>query len=147
MGQRLVQARTLMESVAKETHVPIGRLEEIQRLHRTILAALEMLISSMPEVPNSYALACMSRETEVRQQLLLMARALRFGRVTLLYRRNNVPVTAAEICPSVEEGDKSTQGMHWLAMRFAEQIERLRLRLSEIERQWNIEGAWPLGGA
>jgi hypothetical protein len=38
----------------------------------------------------------------------------------------------------------STQGMHWLAMRFVEQVDRLRLRLSEIERQWNIEGARPL---
>jgi hypothetical protein len=33
--------------------------------------------------------------------------------------------------------------MHWLAMRLAEQVDRLRLRLIEIERMWNIEGAQP----
>jgi hypothetical protein len=47
-------------------------------------------------------------------------------------------------CPPPEATDMATQGMHWLAMRFAEQVERMRLRLSEIERQWNIEGARPL---
>jgi uncharacterized membrane protein YccC len=140
MGQRLVQARALMESVAKETKVPIARLEEIQRLHRSILAALEMLIASMPDITDAYALACTPSETAVRQQLLQMARALRFGRVTLLYQRIDAPAATAPVCPTPE-----TEGMHWLAMRFAEQIERLRLRLAEIERQWNIEGSRPLG--
>ncbi|WP_277185565.1 FUSC family protein [Caballeronia sp. BR00000012568055] len=139
MSQRLVQSRALMDSVAKETGVPLPQLEEIQRLHRSILAALEMLINSMPEAENTYAIACTPREYEVRQQLLQMARALRFGRVTLLYR--NVPAVA---CPPPEAADTATQGMHWLAMRFAEQVERMRLRLAEIERQWNIEGARPL---
>jgi hypothetical protein len=35
------------------------------------------------------------------------------------------------------------QGPYWLAQRLAEQVDRLRLRLIEIERQWNIEGAQP----
>ncbi|VXB73805.1 Fusaric acid resistance protein conserved region [Burkholderia sp. 8Y] len=143
MSQRLVQSRSLMESVAKETHVPVARLEEIQRLHRSILAALEMLITSMPDTPHGFALACTTQEQEARQKLLKMARALRFGRVGLLYVRADA--NAGTSAPA-ERGDDSTQGMHWLAMRFAEQVDRLRLRLSEIERQWNIEGARPLGG-
>jgi uncharacterized membrane protein YccC len=145
MSQRLVQSRALMDSVAKETDVPITRLEEIQRLHRSILAALEMLVSSMPDAADrhgAFALTCTPREYAVRQQLLRMARALRFGRVALLYR--NDAQAAGHEAPA-EEGDETTQGMHWLAMRFEEQIERLRLRLAEIERQWNIEGARPLG--
>jgi uncharacterized membrane protein YccC len=148
MSQRLVQSRALMESVAKETDVPIGRLEEIQRLHRSILAALEMLISSMPELgsAHSFALACTPRERQVRQQLLRMARALRFGRVSLLYRSNDASLQLTEPRADVEGDTTATQGMHWLAMRFSEQVERLRLRLSEIERQWNIEGARPLNG-
>ncbi|SAK59952.1 FUSC family protein [Caballeronia ptereochthonis] len=149
MSQRLVQSRALMESVSKETDVPIARLEEIQRLHRSILAALEMLITSMPDVTGAsesrFAIACSPREYAVRQQLLQMARALRFGRVGLLYRAVDVSAHAAQPCGD-DRGDPTTQGMHWLAMRFVEQVDRLRLRLSEIERQWNIEGARPLSG-
>ena len=148
MSQRLVQSRALMESVAKETDVPVARLEEIQRLHRSILAALEMLIMSMPEAagagPGRFAIACSPREVAVRQQLLQMARALRFGRVGLLHRVVDAPAPSPPC--GAEGGNDTTQGMHWLAMRFAEQVERLRLRVSEVERQWNIEGARPLNG-
>jgi uncharacterized membrane protein YccC len=147
MSQRLVQSRALMDSVAKETDVPLARLEEIQRLHRSILAALEMLVSSMPEVantPGGFALGCTRGEFEVRQQLLKMARALRFGRVSLLYRRDEAANRAPQMCGDATGENADVQGMHWLALRLAEQVERLRLRLSEIERQWNIEGARPL---
>lgn len=148
MSQRLVQSRGLMESVAKETDVPLARLEEIQRLHRSILAALEMLTASMPEVTadlgSRFSIACAPREVAVRQQLLQMARALRFGRVGLLYRAVEPPAELLRPCGEEGRDDTATQGMHWLAMRFVEQVERLRLRLSEIERQWNIEGARPL---
>jgi uncharacterized membrane protein YccC len=145
MSQRLVQSRGLMESVAKETDVPMAQLEEIQRLHRSILAALELLVMSMPEVasasPSRFAIACSPHEYAVRVQLLQMARALRFGRVGLLYRSVDAPAPAT---PCEDDGNATTQGMHWLAMRFVEQVDRLRLRLSEFERQWNIEGARPL---
>jgi hypothetical protein len=70
-----------------------------------------------------------------------MARALRFGRVGLLYA--GVDAMAKR---EGGEGESTQQGMHWLAMRFDEQVDRLRLRLSEIERQWNIEGARPFNG-
>ncbi|SAK76403.1 membrane protein [Caballeronia fortuita] len=144
MSQRLVQARALMESVAKETQVPTARLEEIQRLHRSILAALEMLVMSMPEGAGAgrFAIACSPEEYAVRQQLLQMARALRFGRVGLLHRAMDAS-PAPRPCAD-DETSATTQGMHWLAMRLVEQVECLRLRLSEIERQWNIEGARPL---
>ena len=144
MSQRLVQSRGLMDSVAKETGVPLARLEEIQRLHRSILAALEMLVTSLPEASrdrNGFALDCTPREQEARHKLLQMARALRFGRVGLLYA--GVDAMAKR---EGGEGELTQQGMHWLAMRFDEQVDRLRLRLSEIERQWNIEGARPFNG-
>ncbi len=106
-----------MESVAKETDVPIARLEEIQRLHRSILAALEPLISSMPEMTGgrqagTFALACMPREHGVRQQLLKMARALRFGRVSLLYGGNDASLQAPDICDDTGARD---DGRHALA--------------------------------
>ncbi|MDR5738837.1 MULTISPECIES: FUSC family protein [unclassified Caballeronia] len=150
MSQRLVQARALMDSVAKETRVPLARLEEIQRLHRSILAALEMLATSMPETSRTandgndttgLALGGSPREQRTRHKLLQMARALRFGRVGLLYVRADESAKEES-----GEGESTQHGMHWLAMRFDEQVDRLRLRLSEIERQWNIEGARPYNG-
>jgi uncharacterized membrane protein YccC len=148
MSQRLVQSRGLLPSVSKETDVPMARLEEIQRLHRSILAALEMLTTSMPAVTSvggtRFALGCSPGEHAAPRQLLQMARALRFGRVSLLYRAADPAAEAPAIC--AEEGDdRTTQGMHWLAMRLVEQVDGLRLRLSEVERQWNIEGARPFG--
>lgn len=135
MSQRLVQARGLMESVAKETRVPLARLEELQRLHRSILETLEMLINSQPS--SGFELACTPREYAIRRQLLRTARALRFGRASLLHQRNDASGTLLEGSGQ----DATAQGMHWLAMRFSEQVERFRLRLSEIEGHWNIENA------
>ena len=43
INKRLVQLRSLMPSVAKEIEVPQSKLEEIQRLHRSVLSSLEML--------------------------------------------------------------------------------------------------------
>ncbi len=139
MSQRLVQARALMESVAKETRVPLARLEELQRLHRSILETLEMLINSQPA--SGFELACTPREIAVRRQLLRTARALRFGRVGLLLQRNEASNSLVGEEPTPLGQDSTLQGLHWLAMRFSEQVERFRLRLSEIEPHWNIEGA------
>jgi hypothetical protein len=50
-----------------------------------------------------------------------------------------------DVKPGMESAppDPDAHGMHWLAMRLAEQVNRLRLRLIEIERHWNIEGGQP----
>jgi uncharacterized membrane protein YccC len=140
MSQRLVQSRALMDSVAKEIDVPTSRLEEVQRLHRSILAALEMMVTSMPEDGMNPAFDCSARDRAVRHDLLLMARALRFGHVVLLHRAPGVQCLDDGV-----EASPNEEGMHWLVMRFGEQVEQLRLRLAELERQWNIEGAQPLG--
>jgi len=156
LSQRLVQSRSLMDSVAKEIDVPLALLEEIQRLHRSVLSALELLAQSGAESAALRAVKCSDEERAVRHTLLLMARALRFGRVGLLHA-----VTKAQAArPGTQAGPseagledmqdvqdvqdvQGAQGMHWLAMRLAEQVDRLRLRLIEIERMWNIEGAQP----
>ncbi|SAL81796.1 membrane protein [Caballeronia choica] len=141
MSRRLVQSRSLMESVAKEIDVPVSILDEIQRLHRSILAALEMMATSGAESARMLAASPNAEERAVRQTLLLMARALRFGRVGLLH----AAAYALEVKPGIEvaQPQADLQGMHWLAMRLAEEVNRLRLRLIEIERHWNIEGAQP----
>jgi hypothetical protein len=82
----------------------------------------------------------------VRHTLLLLARALRFGRVGLLHAATGSAAAAARLeqTANVAAGlAPELQGPYWLAQRLAEQVDRLRLRLIEIERQWNIEGAQP----
>jgi uncharacterized membrane protein YccC len=131
MSARLVQSRSLLDSVAKETDVPVDRLEEIQRLHRSIVAALEMLASALPQV----AAKRFAADRRVLHTLLLMARALRFGRVGLLHTPREASVAGP--------GMVAVDGPEWLTARFAEQVDTLRMRLIEIERQWNIESARP----
>ena len=146
MSGRLVASRSLLASVAKEINVPVAVLDDIQRQHRSILAALEMMATARPDNAPGLAASGHAEERAVRQTLLLIARALRFGRVGLLHAATGSPAAAARLEKTVSvaaELAPELQGPYWLAQRLAEQVDRLRLRLIEIERQWNIEGAQP----
>jgi uncharacterized membrane protein YccC len=149
MNSRLVSARSLLASVAKEIDVPVAVLDDIQRQHRSILSALEMMAAAMPAmsaVKPGFAGSPHTDERAVRHTLLLVARALRFGRVGLLHAATGSAAAAARLeqTANVAAGlAPELQGPYWLAQRLAEQVDRLRLRLIEIERQWNIEGAQP----
>jgi uncharacterized membrane protein YccC len=80
LSERLVQLRALMPSVAKEIDVPQWQLEQIQRLHRSMLTALEMLSGAQGEdTQQPVRLAVSARVAAVRAMLLATARALRFG--------------------------------------------------------------------
>jgi uncharacterized membrane protein YccC len=87
INKRLVQLRSLMPSVAKEIDVPQAKLEEIQRLHRTVLSALELLATGPLRHADDgaralYAQQCGVEVHSVRATLLAIARALRFGHAT-----------------------------------------------------------------
>jgi uncharacterized membrane protein YccC len=169
MSARLVASRSLLPSVAKEIDVPVAVLEDIQRLHRSMLSALEMLATAGPG--NASALAASDNAEEhamlltagpgnvsalaasdnaekraVRHTMLLMARALRFGRVGLLHAASGTPAAAARLARTTEAAAALAPellGPYWLAERLAEQVDQMRLRLIEIERKWNLEGAQP----
>ncbi|WP_425018604.1 FUSC family protein [Paraburkholderia caballeronis] len=80
LGEGLVQLRALMPSVAKEIDVPQARLEQVQRLHRSMLSALEMLSDGVGhDARQPVRLAFAARGAAVRTMLLATARALRFG--------------------------------------------------------------------
>jgi uncharacterized membrane protein YccC len=146
MSGRLVSSRSLMASVAKEIDVPVTVLDEIQRLHRSILTALELMAAAMPEDASGLAASCHAEGRTVRHTLLLIARALRFGRVGLLHAATGSPAAAARLERAVSAAAElapELQGPYWLAQRLVEQVDRLRVRLIEIERQWNLEGAQP----
>jgi uncharacterized membrane protein YccC len=146
MNSRLVTSRSLLASVAKEIDVPVAVLDDIQRQHRSILSALEMMAAAMPVAAPGFAESPHTDERAVRHTLLLVARALRFGRVGLLHAATGSAAAAARLeqTANVAAGlAPELQGPYWLAQRLAEQVDRLRLRLIEIEKQWNIEGAQP----
>ncbi|WP_345813352.1 FUSC family protein [Paraburkholderia sp. PREW-6R] len=143
INRRLVQLRSLMPSVAKEIGVPQSRLEEIQRLHRSILSSLELLATGPlmradATARASYALKCGVEVRAVRTILLAMARGLRFGRATHF----GIPAVSplAEVKQSAAyDLPPDLQGPYWLGQRLAEQVERLRELLLETEPKWNIE--------
>lgn len=143
LGERLVKLRSLMPSVAKEIDAPMKQLEAIQRLHRSMLSALEMLSTAALAEPERAASAIGSGKRDphvyaVRATLLAMARALRFGSNSQarLHDADSWPPGGAVIVLVDEEDLK---GPEWLAQRFAEQVERLRGLLAQSEAQWNIE--------
>jgi uncharacterized membrane protein YccC len=143
INKRLVQLRSLMPSVAKEIDVPPSKLEEIQRLHRSVLSSLELLATGPlmhadAAARSAYAAHCGNEVRTVRGILLSMARALRFGRPPRPGIPATVPLThgygdtAAALPPE-------WQGPYWLGQRLAEQVDRLRALLLETESNWNIE--------
>ena len=142
LGKRLVELRSLMPSVAKETNVPAAVLETIQARHRAVLSGLEMLVSGgcacVPDRPPAHAgragLTLTPGDTsaappvaqirtdlhELRRAALLTARALRAGDLSLLpapTRQSPTPATTYER-PDLE-------GPHWLCRQILQQMDGL----------------------
>jgi len=160
LNSRLVQLRALMPSVAKEIDVPITRLEQVQRLHRSLLSALEMLCTGTGSYEQTLVRVAFAERSEtVRRALLATARALRFGggRHPEAAQQALRPIAAqvdqrgeGEAGVAVHEGmpappqgcpEPQMQGPYWLSLRVEEQVERLRALLLETEPRWNIERA------
>ncbi|OAJ51302.1 hypothetical protein A6V36_15210 [Paraburkholderia ginsengiterrae] len=143
INKRLVQLRSLMPSVAKEIDVPQSKLEEIQRLHRSVLSALELLatgplMQADAAARAAYAEHCGPDVRAVRALLLAIARGLRFGRATHFGIPAASPLAKANVDAALRLPPEY-QGPYWLGQRLAEQVDRLRERLLEIEPNWNIE--------
>jgi uncharacterized membrane protein YccC len=143
LNARLVQLRPLMPWVAKETGVPQAKLEEIQRVHRSMLSALEMMATGALAHADIAARAAFSRQCSaeartVRAMLLAMARGLRFGGAA----RFLAPQVVLARVPGgtvPEHLAPELQGPYWLGERMIEQVDRLRALLLETEPNWNIE--------
>jgi len=167
LGEGLVQLRALMPSVAKEIDVPLSSLDQIQRLHRSMLSALEMLSGAVGhDARQPVRLAFGARGAAVRAMLLATARALRFGggaqrkwsaadalRPPRDDEENGAMTAAAAVAverppePAAGPLAPELQGPSWLALRFEEQVDELRALLLAIEPNWNIERShthWPL---
>jgi uncharacterized membrane protein YccC len=153
LNARLVQLRALMPSVAKEIDVPQARLEQVQRLHRAILSALEMLSTGTGSYDQAQVrMAFAERCERVRRSLLATARALRFGGgrhpdaaaqgLRTLTGCDDAGMAAASLCEAAGGAlAPQMQGPYWLSLRVEEQVEQLRALLLDIEPRWNIERA------
>jgi uncharacterized membrane protein YccC len=143
LGERLVKLRSLMPSVAKESGMGAKQLEAIQRLHRSLLSALEIMSTGAfahadAEERAAFARQCADEALAVRGMLLSMARALRFGRRSrLLAPALARPADDSGVEPAGWRVD--LQGPYWLGQRFAEQADQMRALLLETEPNWNIE--------
>ena len=143
LNKRLVQLRSLMPSVAKEIEAPPGKLEEIQRVHRSVLSALEIMATGALAHADAAARAAFSKQCgaeahAVRAMLLAMARGLRFGGAA----RFLAPQVVLSCVPGgalAQHLAPELQGPYWLGERVIEQVDRLRALLLEMEPNWNIE--------
>lgn len=147
LNDRLVKLRALMPSVAKEVDIPLKRLEAIQRMHRSMLTALEMMSTSAAVHPSMAAAGEANPGARaVRASLLRMARALRFGSKSRAGERLSVALPGTGAAVSAEGGeirgipDEALLGPRWVAQWFAEQVNALRALLADTEQQWHIEG-------
>ncbi|WP_322014480.1 FUSC family protein [Paraburkholderia sp. J12] len=165
LNSRLVQLRALMPSVSKEIDVPVARLEQIQRLHRALLSALEMMSTGIEHCEQQVVrLAFAEGGAGVREALLGTARALRFGGGRHPEAAASALRQAVRSAMAAEEAEESTQaghgglaappprpaagplapelqGPYWLGQRVEEQVEQLSALLLDTEPRWNIERA------
>jgi uncharacterized membrane protein YccC len=143
LNARLVQLRALLPSVAKEIEAPQAQLDTIQRVHRSMLSALEImatgsLVHADAAARAAFAQQCGVEARAVRAMLLAMARGLRFGGAKQFLIPQPVPVCAPPGTP-VPDLAPELQGPYWLGERLIEQIDQLRALLLETEPNWNIE--------
>ena len=130
LTRRSISLRNLLASVAKETEAPMRQLEEIQTLHRSILASLETMSTVRFAGDSAQPVAVMQAFQEegrsMRAMLLAMARALRAGDPSTLqpYAADALmpgptPEVAAKVLPP------EAQGPYWFMRQSMAQVDRL----------------------
>jgi len=139
LNGRLVALRGLMPSVAKESDIALARLEEIQREHRSLMSALEMLAGAtvaetMPDPREAAGRALRAEADAIRLRLLSLARALRSGRFEGL----QAEPMAVEPAPPVDATVTASNGPAWLLLQIAAQSRRLRQLLLEAQRTGSL---------
>lgn len=135
----LVQLRSLMPSVSKETDVSMAQLEAIQRGLRQCISALEMLSSVQPgpEDPDGrqFIRHALGRENrKIRDMLIGAGRALKYGTLGRLKPIADAHPQAAWL----DEAPPQLSGFLSISLKLAREIEQLRQRLLETSGKWNI---------
>jgi uncharacterized membrane protein YccC len=136
----LVQLRSLMPSVSKEINVPVNVLEAVQRNFRGIVGALEMLSTThLDRLDDARRVlirqALSGEDRRIRETLIGMARALKFGTLARLnpVASSPLPPPEASAGPSAE-----VERYVWLTAQLLDQIDALRVGLAQLAPRWNI---------
>jgi uncharacterized membrane protein YccC len=138
-GATLVQLRSLMPSVSKEISVPTAELETVQRNLRGIVGTLEMLSTAGLRDVNEnrrqvIRQALSGEDRRIRELLIGMARALKFGTLT---RLKPLPPPQPPP-PSPDTVSAEVERYVWVTAQLFDQIDGLRQSLSKFSQQWNI---------
>ena len=124
LSASLVQLRSLIPSVAKETGVPTADLEEVQHSARVCISALEMLAAIDP-----VAAEPTDEERHIRDLLLEMASALESGDESMV--QLNLPLPE----PHPDDPSIGHSSHTLLTLHLAAEIGHLRDHLAQMARQ------------
>lgn len=128
LSASLVQLRSLIPSVAKETGVPTPDLEEVQHSARVCISALEMLAAIDPDAADPDGEDSGSAR-HIRDLLLEMASALEAGDETIVHQ--NVPLPT----PHPDDPSIGHSSYTFLTLRLSAEIGHLRDHLSQMAAQ------------
>lgn len=123
----LVQMRSLIPSVSKETRVPASELEEVQHSARVCISALEMLAAIDPDVIGSDEAS--SEERNIRDLLLEMASALEAGDETMVHLHASLPA------PHPDDPSIGHSSHVFLTLQLSAELAHLRDHLSQMAAQ------------
>lgn len=134
----LVQLRSLMPSVAKETGMSLAQIEAIQRGLRRCISTLEMLSGAQPASDDlagrTYAVDTLANDSRrIRAMLVGTGRALKFGALGRLQPAAIPPAGAAP-----DDTPARLSGFVSLSITLDREIEALRARLLDTAKLWNI---------
>jgi len=125
LSATLVQLRSLIPSVSKETRVPAADLEEVQHSARVCISALEMLAAIDPDLVGDIG----GEERNIRDLLLEMAAALESGDETLVHQHPSLP------SPHPDDPTIGSSSHAFLTLQLSAEISHLREHLSQMAAQ------------
>ncbi len=133
----MVELRSLMPWVSKETHIEMAKMEEIQRSLRLCVSTLDLMAGIRRRSENEHrtgdhaSLAPVDRQIDL--MLLGMAHALKLGKGQGLQQSETAD--PAEIdAPNAPPRD----GYALLTLQFRDEIRHLRQLLCATESRWAI---------
>lgn len=124
LSNLLVQMRSLIPSVAKETDVPPADLEEVQHSARVCISALEMLAAIDPDATDSSG-----DERNIRDLLLEMASALEAADESMVQQHASLP------SPHPDDPSIGHSSYAFLTLQLSAELAHLRDHLSQMAAQ------------
>ncbi|AZG16252.1 MULTISPECIES: FUSC family protein [Cupriavidus] len=124
LSNLLVQMRSLIPSVAKETSVPAADLEEVQHSARVSISALEMLAAIDPDASEADG-----NERYIRDLLLEMAAALEAADIALVRQHAALPT------PHPDDPTIGQSSHAFLTLQLSAELAHLHDHLSRMAAQ------------